>query len=444
MDNYAYHTRKLEKKTFKRPFIIYKNTSDDALIYCLKIIQYLFDLEFIEKIYVEDVELINTGFRTDREELSFIKNTNIENSKKISHFELSKSDSDICIVIGGDGTILWANHIFKNQTRPPFLAFNLGTLGYMATYCCQNYKSILDDVFDFKTNIYYEKRTFLKGKFLLKNQKRESSISKLDLNTELKRQSSAISAQAMQNILQVNTNNEAISKQNYYDLENKLKHLDIEKENFEITYNSINIETIEKNEVKLNLKELNKRESENMNSYFDLNDFNEDKIIYALNDITIERKNLTHMINTEIYYNDEPLTIIKSNGIIIATPTGSTAYSLSAGGTIMHYGLDCFILNSVCAFSLSFRPIAFPRGEKLKIILTPESNEGVVINDGINNYDISYGQGIEVELSDKFVEFILIEKFYKKKSMLWKQKIIHQLGWNNSFKNVGFSELEEN
>ena len=420
MENYIKHTRKVEKKIFTKPLLIYKITNDDALIYCLRIIQYFLELESTEKIYVEDKNLINECFYTDREEFKFLSEMKKVKLNNIFQFDLEENEADLSIVIGGDGTILWANHIFKDETRPPFLAFNLGTLGYMATYCSKCYKSILDDVLNPKTPIYYEKRTFLKGKFMLKNPKRESLLTKSNLNQELRRSST-------------------LSMQKNFISNPSIPFESFSKLNVSEAGDSKEFKKSEKNE---NVKFF-KNSIEHTELQIEYNDKCEDRIIYALNDITIERKDFTHMINTEIYYNDEPLTIIKSNGIIISSPTGSTAYSLSAGGTIMHYGLDCFILNSICPFSLSFRPIAFPRGDKLKIILTEDSKDAVIINDGINKYNLSHHQGIEVEISDKYVDFILIDEFYQNKSMMWKQKIIDQLGWNNSFKNVGYSGLDE-
>ncbi len=421
MDSFINHTREVVKCSFTRPLLIYKITNDEALICCLKIIQYFLELEITDKIFVEDKNLIFECFVTEREEFKFLSNTKKDKLSRIVQSDMKENKADLCIVIGGDGTILWTNHIFKDEARPPFLAFNLGTLGYMATYCCTSYKSILEDVLNPKTSIYYEKRTFLKGKFMLKIPRRESMINKPNLNEELRR-SSSLSMQHFQSNPSMPLG--AICELNVNEAANLL-------------------EDISKSDKNGNVKFF-KNQIEHTDFQIKYNDKCEDRVIYALNDITIERKDFTNMVNTEIYYNDEPLTIIKSNGIILASPTGSTAYSLSAGGTIMHYGLDCFILNSICPFSLSFRPIAFPRGDKLKIILTADSKDAVIINDGINKYNLSHDQGIEVEISDKYVEFILVGKLYKNKSMMWKQKIISQLGWNNSFKNVGYSDFDEN
>lgn len=419
MENLINHIRKVDKKIFKKPLIVYKITSDSALIYSLKIIQYLLDLECFQKIYVEDLTVIRAGLVEKREELNFLKETKKEALKKIYEFKLKQNKPDLCIVIGGDGTILWANHIFKREERPPFLAFNLGTLGYMATYCAECYKCILDDVLDPKTPIYYETRTFLKGQFFDKNKSKDSVDLKQNLNLKLKQSSSLKNA------------NNSDSNDNLSFCEEQEKNLEnLNLSDGEIKNSNENIKKLENQ-----IEHCSELQIDNQNQC-------DNRIIYALNDITIERKDFTHMINTEIYYNNEPFTIIKSNGLILATPTGSTAYSLSAGGTIMHYGLDCLILNSIAPHSLSFRPIAFPRGDKLKFILTPDSKDAIVINDGLNKYQLSHMQGIQVEISDKSVEFVLTQKFFENKSMMWKQKIINQLGWNNTFKNVGNNNCE--
>jgi len=434
--------KKVEKNIFRKPLIIYKITSDDALLYCLKIIQYFLNLSSVEKIFVEDLTLIQNCFLIDKKEFDFLKKTINNSINKIYQFYLNENSADICIVIGGDGTILWANHIFQNETRPPFLAFNLGTLGYMATYCSEGFECILDDVLDPKTPIYYEKRTFLKGKLLLNLEKKETHHSKQNLSYELKRSSSEIKTNSnFTNDSNLNLDKNII-KSKKLSCNEKDPKIRTSQEFFKSKFNDNNYSY--KSIYNIDNNKFLSTQIEHTEFQIDYNETNENKIIYALNDITIERKDISHMINTKIYYNNEPLTIIKSNGIIIASPTGSTAYSLSAGGTIMHFGLDCFILNSICPHSLSFRPIAFPRGDKLKIVITQDSKDAIIINDGINKFNLSHCQGIEVEISDKFVEFILTEKFNEIKSKMWKQKIINQLGWNNAFRNVEMGELNSN
>jgi len=363
MEQGLHHTKQIEKIIFKKPLIIYKLSSDKALTASLKMIEYFLNIDTTEEIYLEDLQLMKSCFDCPVNwEITMTKTC--KNISKLKQFNLKEHKSDLCIVIGGDGTIVWANSIFESESRPPFLTFNLGTLGYMAIYFFENFEKVLNDIFDKNTKLYVEKRSFLKGRIFTK----EKKYKRMSYSLEFKR--------------------------------NLSKNLEAENEK-------------EKNEEE---KILNEN-------------------IFALNEITIERKAHDHMINTQIYYNEEPLTTIRSNGVILASPTGSTAYSLSAAGTILHYGVDCFILNSICPHSLSFRPIAFPRGDKLEIVLTEDSKDAVVIKDGINACNLKPNQAVEIQMSDKYVEFLLTEDSYENKSTMWKQKIIDQLGWNNSFKN---------
>jgi NAD kinase len=297
---------------FSAPLIIYKISSNQAKEFANKIVNFLLDKEFVDIIFVEDTSCFDINVH-------------------IRKFDLENSHPDICIVIGGDGTVLWANHIFCNYPRPPFLTFNLGRLGYMSIYHCEDYIHVLEELYNPKKQIVFEKRCTIEANFI---------------NTE---------------------------------------------ERF--------------------------------------------KPIVALNDIIIEKTIGGHMINIKILVDEEELTNIRCDGLIISTPTGSTAYNLAAGGTIVHYDVDALILNSICPQSLSFRSIAFPRTIKLKIFNGEGTHVSNVINDGIDCVAMKGDTGIEIKLSDKFLNFILLDKLIENRVAFWRRKITLQLGWNNSFKN---------
>jgi len=142
------------------------------------------------------------------------------------------------------------------------------------------------------------------------------------------------------------------------------------------------------------------------------------------------------MVHLEIYIEDEYLTKVAGDGLIISTSTGSTAYSLSAGGTIVHYDVDTLILNAICPHSLSFRPIAFPHGIKLKFRVSNDSKTAYVNCDGINLIERKPGQSIVVRLSNIEVGIILLEKFTDSPVKVWKKKLVEQLGWNKGFVNI--------
>lgn len=91
------------------------------------------------------------------------------------------------------------------------------------------------------------------------------------------------------------------------------------------------------------------------------------KLNFALNDISITRKNTTSMIKIEAFLNDEYLTTYWSDGLIISTPTGSTAYSLSCGGPILIPSASSFIITPISAHNLNVRPVVIPDDTEIRL-----------------------------------------------------------------------------
>mgnify|MGYP006072640869 CR=1 FL=1 len=92
-----------------------------------------------------------------------------------------------------------------------------------------------------------------------------------------------------------------------------------------------------------------------------------DEFNYALNEITISRKNTTSMITIETYIDGEYLTSYWADGLITATPTGSTGYSLSCGGPVISPQAKNFILTPIAPHNLNARPLVIPDDTKLKM-----------------------------------------------------------------------------
>lgn len=117
----------------------------------------------------------------------------------------------------------------------------------------------------------------------------------------------------------------------------------------------------------------------------------------ALNDIVLHPGKSTRMIEFELYIDGHFVCTQKADGLIIATPTGSTAYSLSAGGPIMHPKLDAIVIVPMCPHTLSSRPIVVDSNSELKVVVSPDLQIYPLVScDGQNHFTCTPGDTITV------------------------------------------------
>jgi len=113
----------------------------------------------------------------------------------------------------------------------------------------------------------------------------------------------------------------------------------------------------------------------------------------------INKGALARMMELEVSVDDGYLTTIKSDGLILSTPTGSTAYSLSAGGPIIHPTIHCFVLTPICPHTLSNRPIALPDTVVVTVRLTSPSEDVSLTLDGQIGFPLEPGDVVEIKKS---------------------------------------------
>ena len=120
--------------------------------------------------------------------------------------------------------------------------------------------------------------------------------------------------------------------------------------------------------------------------------------LVALNDIVINREGLTRLLSVKISVSGERLVSFSGDGLIVATPTGSTAYSLSAGGSMVHPKLTNLIVTPLCPHTSALRPIILGGDEKISVTIRAdrEGEKAILSADGQENLEIDDTYIVEV------------------------------------------------
>ena len=147
------------------------------------------------------------------------------------------------------------------------------------------------------------------------------------------------------------------------------------------------------------------------------------EVYYGLNDIVINKGALARIIQLGLTINGNYLGILRADGLIISTPTGSTAYSLAAGGPILAPGIPAIILTPICPHTLSFRPMVLPMEFKIKIELLTKGEEVYLTVDGQRGKPLRSGDWVEVEEAEFSLSLISSPK------RNYFQLLQEKLGW---------------
>jgi len=122
----------------------------------------------------------------------------------------------------------------------------------------------------------------------------------------------------------------------------------------------------------------------------------------GLNDAVIRSSGVSRIIRLRVFLSKTYIGRYRADGVILATPTGSTAYSMAAGGPILHPEMDAFILNPICPFTLSNRPIIIPGGESLEIEIEREQRTSTMLTiDGQDVFQLTPGDRVVMKKSSK-------------------------------------------
>mgnify|MGYP000156117042 CR=1 FL=1 len=108
--------------------------------------------------------------------------------------------------------------------------------------------------------------------------------------------------------------------------------------------------------------------------------------LYAVNDVVVCMANVGRMITVGLYVDGEYVKSVSADGVIVSTPTGSTAYSLAAGGPIVFPVMEAIVFTPICPHTLAFRPIIFPSTKVVELEIQQE--DAVMVVDGQLRYEL--------------------------------------------------------
>ncbi|XP_020284130.1 NAD kinase-like isoform X4 [Pseudomyrmex gracilis] len=122
--------------------------------------------------------------------------------------------------------------------------------------------------------------------------------------------------------------------------------------------------------------------------------------IQVLNEVVVDRGPSPYLSNIDLFIDGKHVTNVQGDGLIVSTPTGSTAYAVAAGASMIHPSVPAIMITPICPHSLSFRPIVVPAGVELKISISPDSrNTSWVSFDGRNRQELFHGDSLSVTTS---------------------------------------------
>jgi NAD+ kinase len=130
------------------------------------------------------------------------------------------------------------------------------------------------------------------------------------------------------------------------------------------------------------------------------------EVIYALNDIVVEKMSSSRMITLHCFSDDNFVASYRADGLIVTTPTGSTAYSLASGGPILAPSTRVICLTPIAPHSLTFRPLVIPDENTIRLIVESPNGEAKLVADGQVEKFLKTGDEVIISLAEEKVKLI--------------------------------------
>uniref|UniRef100_A0A8C5BT14 NAD(+) kinase n=1 Tax=Gadus morhua TaxID=8049 RepID=A0A8C5BT14_GADMO len=281
---------------------------------------------------------------------------------------------DLIICLGGDGTLLYASSLFQGSV-PPVMAFHLGSLGFLTPFKFESYKTEVAKVLEGNAAITLRSRLKVK----------------------------VVKAAVQQPHEEEEEGEEEGGQQQAGGEEQGEEH-----NGFLCPHGPPGGDA---GKVTLQLQ--------------------------VLNEVVVDRGPSSYLSNVDLYLNGRLITSVQGDGVIVSTPTGSTAYAAAAGASMIHPNVPAIMVTPICPHSLSFRPIVVPAGVELMITLSPDArNTAWVSFDGRKRQEIQHGDCIKITASCYPVPSICCHDLVYD----WFESLAQCLHWNVRKRQAGLAQ----
>ncbi|KAM6502387.1 ATP-NAD kinase [Amanita muscaria] len=294
---------------------------------------------------------------------------------------------DFVVTLGGDGTVLFTSWLFQ-RIVPPVLPFALGSLGFLTNFDFCDYQSVMDAAIETGIIVNLRMRFTCTVYRSVANEaaKKRRAVKKADTGEIL-----------MKNV----------EKDGWEALEGgwATAHMPAGKDKEVKCCSTQPVETFE-----------------------------------VLNDLVVDRGPSPYVSLLELFGDEHHMTTVQADGLTVATPTGSTAYSLSAGGSLVHPEIPAILITPICPHTLSFRPMLLPDTMELRICVPYNSRSTAWVSfDGRGRVELKQGDHIKVTASRYPFPTVCADK----QSTDWFHAISRTLKWNERERQKSFVVVEE-
>ncbi|KAK1779892.1 ATP-NAD kinase-like domain-containing protein [Copromyces sp. CBS 386.78] len=300
---------------------------------------------------------------------------------------------DLVTTMGGDGTILRAASLFSMHYQvPPILSFSMGTLGFLGEWKFQEYKRAWRECYMSGCSVSVED---LVGPH---TQVAARQAANANLGSDSNKDDSTEQSPAW-DAVRGNGQCMGLSRSSKILLRNRLRVGIYDAEGRNINQQLLPTSTAGPGGSIPEIDDITYPSARSATSTGGITKKAPIPYLHAINEVSIDRGAHPHLAIIDIYVNNHFLTEAVADGILISTPTGSTAYSLSAGGSIVHPLVKSLLITPISPRSLSFRPLVLPLNTKVVLRLSKRNRgrELPVSIDGKRRVAVSIGMEVRVE-----------------------------------------------